>query len=82
MFGMQDVALDPRIVLGGVEGFMLDAEKGMRKANIGGEQGVDFQTVGRSSVTKMWSCGHWAMLEEQGARSLDLLSRRLVGASP
>lgn len=80
MFGMQDVALDPRIVLDGVEGFMMDAEKGMRKADVGGEAGVEGQSVGRSSVTKMWDCGHWAMLDEQGARALERLLGRLVGS--
>ena len=81
MFGMQDVALDPRIVLDGVEGFMLDAEKGMRKADVGGEQGVEVQTVGRSSVTKMWGCGHWATLDGQGARAMERLLGRLLGTS-
>jgi hypothetical protein len=81
MFGMQDVALDPRIVLNGCEDFMLDAEKGMRKADVGGEQGVEVHNVGRSSVTKMWDCGHWAMLDGQGARALERLLGRLVGSS-
>ena len=81
MFGMQDIALDPRIVLDGVEGFMMDAEKGMRKADVGGEAGVEVQTVGRSSVTKMWDSGHWAMLDGQGARALERLAGRLVGDS-
>jgi hypothetical protein len=78
MFGMQDVALDPRIVLDGVEGFMMDAEKGIRKADVGGEQGVEVQSVGRSSVTKMWGCGHWAMLDGQGARALGNLLDWLI----
>lgn len=81
MFGMQDIALDPRIVLDGVEGFMMDAERGMRKADVGGEQGVEIFSIGRSSVTKMWDSGHWAMLDEQGARSLKRLVGRLVGNS-
>lgn len=77
MFGMRDVALDPRIVLDGVEGFMLDAEKGMRKADFGGEDGVEVQVVGRSSVTKLWGCGHWAMLGGQGTRALERLLERI-----
>jgi len=81
IFGMQDVALDPTIVLDGVEDFMLDAEEGMRKADFGGEQGVEVQAVGRSSVTKMWGCGHWAMLDAQGARALESVLGRLIGAS-
>lgn len=80
MFGMQDVALDPRIVLDGCEGFMLDAEKGMRKADVGGEQGVEVHSVGRSSVTKMWDCGHWAMLDAQGEGALERSLGQIVGA--
>jgi hypothetical protein len=81
MFGMQDVALDPRIVLDGCEGFMMDAEVGMRKADVGGEAGVEVHSVGRSSVTKMWDCGHWVTLDGQGARTLERTLGRLVGSS-
>lgn len=80
MFGMQDVALNPKIVLEGVENFMLDAEDGMRKAQIGGEESAEVSTVGRSSVTKLWGSGHWAMVDEQGARALESLLVRLVGS--
>lgn len=80
MFGMQDVALNPRIVLEGVESYMLDAEEGMRKAQVGGEEGVEVSTVGRSSVTKLSASGHWAMVDEQGARALERLLVRLVGS--
>jgi hypothetical protein len=68
-------------VLDGCEGFMLDAEKGMRKADVGGEQAVEVHSVGRSSVTRMWDSGHWAMLDRQGARALERLLGRLFGVS-
>lgn len=73
MFGMQDVALVPRIVLDGVDNYMLDAEDGMRKAQGGGEEGADVSSVGRSSVTRLWRTGHWAMVDEQGAKALERL---------
>lgn len=81
MFGMQDVALDPGVVLEGMEKYMLDAEHGMRKPDFGGEEGVEVQTVGRSSITKMWGCGHWAMLDRQGAMALERLMLRLIDVS-
>jgi hypothetical protein len=78
MFGMQDIALDPRVVLDGVEKFMLEAEKGMRKLGVGGDGGIEVLRVGRSSVTKLWQSGHWVMLDGQGARALEGLLERLV----
>jgi hypothetical protein len=81
MFGMQDVALDPEVVLEGMEKHMLDVEGGMRKPDFGGEEGVEVQRVGRSSITKMWGCGHWSMLDGQGARALEMLLLRIVDAS-
>lgn len=81
IFGMQDVALDPRIVLDGLEGWMLDAEDGMRKPQAGSEEGVQVQTVGRSSVTKLWRCGHWVTVDEQGSKFLVRFLERSIGAS-
>jgi hypothetical protein len=79
VFGMQDVALDPRIVLHGVDKYMTDAEEGMRKARVGDEQGVDVHVVGGSSVTRLWRSGHWAMLDEQGARVLENMLGWFIG---
>ena len=81
MFGMEDVALDPRIVLDGLEAWMLDAQDGMRKPQSGSEEGVEVQSVGRSSVTKLWRCGHWVTVDAQGARVLDEVLERLLRAS-
>lgn len=81
MFGMQDVALDPRIVLNGLEDWMLDAEHGMRKPQAGSEVGVEVHTVGRSSITKVWRCGHWVTVDAQGARILNGVLENLLGAS-
>jgi hypothetical protein len=35
--------------------------------------------VGRGSVTKLWQSGHWAMLDEQGARVLENMLGRFIG---
>jgi hypothetical protein len=75
---MQDIALNPGIVLGSLEEFMLDAKHGMRKPQIETGQGVDYQSVGRSSIAKLPLCGHWSMLDGQGKEVLDRLLRRLV----
>lgn len=78
LFGMRDVALDSRIVLDGVEAFMLDAEEGLRKPQIQGKQRAQCQSVGRSSIVRLPLSGHWSMLDEQGSGALDDLLRRLV----
>jgi hypothetical protein len=79
VFGMQDIALNPGIVLGSLEEFMLDAEHGMRKPQIETGQGVEYQSVGRSSIIKLPRCGHWSMLNEQGKEVLEGLLGRLIG---
>lgn len=81
MFGMQDVALDPRIVLEGLESWMQDAEDGLRKPQVGSEEGVEIQAVGRSTITKLWRCGHWATIDAQGSRVLGNFLERMVGKS-
>jgi hypothetical protein len=78
VFGMQDIALNPGIVLGSLDEFMLDAEHGMRKPQIETGQDIEYQSVGRSSITKLPLCGHWSMLDEQGKEVLDRLLRRLI----
>ena len=78
VFGLRDIALNPGIVLGGLEGFMLDSEEGMRKAQVDAGRGVEFQSVGRSSITRLPLCGHWVMLEDQGKVVLEELLGRLV----
>jgi hypothetical protein len=75
---MQDIALNPGIVLGSLEEFMLDAEHGMRKPQIETGKGVERHSVGRSSITKLPLCGHWSMLNGQGKEVLDRLLRRLI----
>jgi hypothetical protein len=79
VFGIQDVALDPRIVLHGIDKYMMDSGEGMRKVRAGDEEGTDVHVVGRSSVTKLWQSGHWAMLDEQGARVLENMLGRFIG---
>jgi hypothetical protein len=81
VFGVQDIALNPGICLGSLEVFMLDAEHGMRKPQIETAQGIEYQSVGRSSITKLPLCGHWLMLEEQGKEVLERLLGRLIGRS-
>jgi hypothetical protein len=78
VFGMQDIALNPGICLGSLETFMLNAEHGMRKPQIETGQGVEYQSVGRSSITKLPLCGHWLMLDEQGKVILEQLLGRLI----
>jgi hypothetical protein len=79
VFGMQDIALDPRIVLHGVDRYMMDSEERMRKARPGGDDGTDVHVVGGSSVTRLWRSGHWAMLDEQGARVLESMLGWFIG---
>jgi hypothetical protein len=80
VFGVQDIALNPGICLGSLELFMIDAEDGMRKPHIEIAQGgVEYQSVGRSSIIKLPLCGHWLMFDEQGKEVLERLLGRLLG---
>jgi hypothetical protein len=80
VFGVQDIALNPGICLGSLELFMIDAEDGMRKPQIEIAQGgVEYQSVGRSSIIKLPLCGHWLMFDEQGKEVLERLLGRLLG---
>lgn len=77
-FGMQDIALEPRLVLEGIQAFMQNPEAEKRDLGISFENGVEHRAFGRSSITKLPLCGHWSMLEAQGERALNGLLYKLV----
>lgn len=69
IFGMKDVALDPRVVLDGIEKyFKQDADDGVADAT---------QTPRR--VLKLPDCGHWSIIEDQGVMAMDRVLREIVG---
>lgn len=58
IFGLQDIALDPRIAVDGVERYFLQNE----------EATAAFQ---QSRVVRLPRCGHWSLLEKDGERALN-----------
>lgn len=60
IFGLQDVALDPRIVVDGIEKYFQDATAL-----------ADTAAAAQQRIVRLPECGHWSILEEEGARALD-----------
>jgi hypothetical protein len=76
VFGMQELALDPRIVLDGTERYFAKADAaGNRPA--GGRDGVEVQ----SHIVRLKNCGHWSLLEPSGERALEAILVSLLGES-
>ncbi|KAM0718826.1 hypothetical protein Q7P37_005898 [Cladosporium fusiforme] len=81
VFGMQDIALEPRLVLEGLQAFMQVSDADERDLRISFEHGIMHETFGRSSITKLPLCGHWAMADVQGERALVSLLNVLIKRS-
>lgn len=63
LFGMRDPALDPRVVLEGIEAYFLPSGTGEGS---------------KSHVLKMPKCGHWSPVEEEGREVLGAVLRWAV----
>lgn len=77
---MQDIALDPRIVLDGVEAYFQDFKRVDCSTEDENDAGVEVSRFGRSSIVRMPDCGHWSMLEDQGSLALERTLIRLMDA--
>ncbi|KAK4501024.1 hypothetical protein PRZ48_006830 [Zasmidium cellare] len=69
IFGLKDVALDPRVVLDGIEKYFKKDEHDV----------VADATHARDRIVRLPDCGHWSILEEEGVVALDKVLREVVG---
>lgn len=68
VFGLRDVALDPRVVLNGIEKhFVVESEDPLVSSAMSEER-----------ITRLPGCGHWSILEDEGSKALDRVLARLV----
>lgn len=58
IFGLQDIALDPRIAVDGIEAYFVQEDKAS----------AAYQ---KSRVIRFPSCGHWSLLEKDGLQALN-----------
>lgn len=67
IFGLRDVALDPRVVLDGIEDhFQPDSEDSLQASVLANER-----------ITRLPKCGHWSLLEHDGAEALNSVISRI-----
>ncbi|KXT11053.1 hypothetical protein AC579_1971 [Pseudocercospora musae] len=57
IFGLQDIALDPRIVVDGIEKYFVSNDA--------------MADPTQEKIIRLPDCGHWSMIEEGGVRALD-----------
>lgn len=68
IFGLRDVALDPRAVLNGIEKhFAADSEDPLVSSALAEER-----------ITRLPNCGHWSILEDEGSKALDRVLARII----
>lgn len=68
IFGLRDVALDPRIVLDGIEShFMAESANAASSFDIP-----------ETRIMRLRSCGHWSLLEDDGSKALDKALSRII----
>lgn len=70
---MKDVALDPRVVLDGIEKYMYSKEDE--------NDDVADATHTAERIIRLPDCGHWSILEEEGVIALDKVLREIVGGN-
>jgi len=70
VFGLKDVALDPRIVLENIEQYFPDHDFD-----------PTVQTSENKHITKLPNSGHWSILEDEGAVALERVLQRIVDRS-
>ncbi|TKA80483.1 hypothetical protein B0A55_02312 [Friedmanniomyces simplex] len=64
LFGLQDPALDPRVVLDGVERYFTGATKVATRDGGHEKQGTSTASdEGASHIVRLHGCGHWSLLE-------------------
>lgn len=68
VFGLQDVALDARVVLDGIENHFV-AES---------DDPVVSKAMAEARIIKLEDCGHWSVLEEEGRQALDRVLARII----
>ncbi|TKA70146.1 hypothetical protein B0A55_06528 [Friedmanniomyces simplex] len=65
LFGLQDPALDPRVVLDGVERYFTGATKVATGDGSHEKQGTSTASdAGASHIVRLYGCGHWSLLED------------------
>ena len=67
IYGLEDEALDPRIVLDGIEEYFM-------KKGLSSRREV---TAAQNHIIKLPTCGHWSFLVDEGAEALESLLIRL-----
>lgn len=68
IFGMQDIALDPRIVLAGIEEYF------MPEASAPGQR----DSLTSKRILRLPQSGHWSMLEPEGHAAIKAVMRRAI----
>lgn len=68
IFGLQDVALDPRVVLDGIETHFV----------AGSNDPLVSTAMAEARITRLKNCGHWSVLEEEGYQALDRVLGRII----
>ncbi|KAK0920161.1 hypothetical protein LTR91_001022 [Friedmanniomyces endolithicus] len=68
IFGLQDVAIEPRVALNGIERYFLRSAKDYT-GHGSQERQPTFTTAGAggSHIVRLKDCGHWSLLEELGS---------------
>lgn len=67
IFGLQDVALDPSVVLDGIERHFLNES----------DDPLISSAMAEDRITRIRSCGHWSLLEDEGSEALDRVLARI-----
>lgn len=67
IFGMQDIALDPRIAVDGIELLFMHADNDH-----------DRHVARHSRLMRLPECGHWSLLEKDGERALQEVLMNLL----
>jgi hypothetical protein len=67
---LKDIALDPRIVLDGIEEHFLAESDDPLQASI----------LAKERITRLPDCGHWSVLEDGGVEALKKVLARICSA--
>jgi pimeloyl-ACP methyl ester carboxylesterase len=67
IFGLKDIALDPRVVLDGIEDHFLPESDDPLQASV----------LAKARITRLPNCGHWSVLEDEGVEALEMVLSRI-----
>ncbi|EMC95938.1 hypothetical protein BAUCODRAFT_148789 [Baudoinia panamericana UAMH 10762] len=71
IFGLQDIALDPRIVLDGISGYFTSSDVLGKTHEMYRTGEVSISRSTSSHVLSLMHCGHWSLLEDTGTNTLE-----------